>query len=372
MKALKLSLLVSSTGMINLLCVLGILGAFATHSARYEHQHELKHQWEAKEDQQQQPWRNASWRGQDEDCFAHGTWVSAPPRAPPYPQKWGNCGVQSKSGSESFWMPYAWRPTYQDVACARAVARAESFEGLKPICERLGNRTVLFVGDSLSYEQWESLVYLAGFSSAMIGRVEQRNMKTKRSRLASLCGEPKPGPGASSAQYIRNDRLQESAQYIQEDGCSYCFPFWDAVAEFDVVVFNTGAHVQPMVAAKQQFAAFVAALTAAYDGTEKKTFVYRTTVPGHPGCRLDRETNKTAGGQRPDVAKWPHGWEHIPPHNRFAVDLLRRKAPFVHILDAAIYSDSRPDRHNDRSDCLHYCQPGPVDWWNKVLLALLS
>ena len=140
------------------------------------------------------------------------------------------------------------------------------------------------------------------------------------------------------------------------------------MAVFDVVVFNTGAHVQPEAMARQQLAAFVAELTAAYNGTENKTFVYRTTVPGHPGCRLDR--NETAG-PRPDVAKWPHGWDLIPPLNRFAVDLLRREAPFVRILEAAFYSDARRDRHSSNADCLHYCQPGPVDWWNKVLLALL-
>ena len=96
--------------------------------------------------------------------------------------------------------------------------------------------------------------------------------------------------------------------------------------------------------------------------------MYRTTVPGHPGCRRTRDE---VPGQRNFTAKWPYGWDHIPPHNRHAVSLLRSKAPFVRILDAAFYADGRPDRHNSPRDCLHYCQPGPVDWWNKVLLALL-
>ena len=104
-----------------------------------------------------------NWRVVDEECFSHGTWVAAAPRPPPYPPRWGQCGP---------WVPYAWQPTDQDPGCQRAVARAETFENAtSPTgpCEHLAGRRVLFVGDSLSYEQWESLAYLSGYQRAMNG-----------------------------------------------------------------------------------------------------------------------------------------------------------------------------------------------------------
>ena len=76
--------------------------------------------------------------------------------------------------------------------------------------------------------------------------------------------------------------------------------------------------------------------------------------------------------RRRDLPRRPYSWDRIPPHNRLALSLLRRAAPFVRILDAAAFAEERPDRHASKGDCLHYCQPGPVDWWNKVLLALLE
>ena len=73
----------------------------------------------------------------------------------------------------------------------------------------------------------------------------------------------------SGTQYIRNDQLRERGALR----CEYCFPFWAAVAEFDVIVFNTGAHVLPEETSRKNMVDFVSELNAAHDRFPNKTFV---------------------------------------------------------------------------------------------------
>ena len=116
----------------------------------------------------------------------------------------------------------------------------------------------------------------------------------------------------------------------------------------------------------------MAALTAAFT-TERA----RHSCTGRPPaaairrCRSDRRRQRQQDRRRPillDVAKRVVarlGASLRTTALPWTSCAANRDALRAHRGSSPIYSDSRPDRHNDRSDCLHYCQPGPVDWWSE-------
>lgn len=47
--------------------------------------------------------------------------------------------------------------------------------------------------------------------------------------------------------------------------------------------------------------------------------------------------------------------------------------PIVHLLDVFPMTALRRDGHTAiDGDCLHYVNPGPVDWWNRLWMAYLE
>ena len=44
----------------------------------------------------------------------------------------------------------------------------------------------------------------------------------------------------------------------------------------------------------------------------------------------------------------------------------------LRFIEASQMSAERGDRHFGGGDCLHWCLPGPPDWWNKVLMLIMA
>lgn len=306
---------------------------------------------------------NSSYQGQNKTvvggvCLTEG-YYEAGNQSKPYSDRW--C---SKEGQD--WSDWMWVPTSKEsTQCSKIVSDVRTLGRIgdgPTVCEIFRNRSVLFVGDSLSYQQWESLVYSSGYEFSFPA-ITQRDKIKKMSPTMSLCynGEKHN----ATALYIRNDQLMDPPDH--SDNCNYCYPFWEHILNFDIIVFNRGAHIVSTDKIKKQTIEFSKKLNALLENNNKKSpkIYWRTTVPGHPSCGEHTTPSKR---HEDELVGNKFGWDVIPEQNGVMVEILSKAIPELRFINAEKMTSDRRDRHNSPSDCLHYCVPGPIDWWNQVLL----
>ncbi|KAJ8599042.1 hypothetical protein CTAYLR_007695 [Chrysophaeum taylorii] len=283
-------------------------------------------------------------------CLVKGTFVRGN-RSQPY-----HLGSKQQAGAKAMceddtaraWVDWNWHP--DDPACV--VARSDI-----DVCAALRNRSVLFVGDSTSFQQWESLSFRAGFQGQT--GMQQREARPKP---AIVCG------GARVA-YIRNDLLTEMEGSADLRGCDFCWPFKYQLQNYDVLVFNRGIHVVDTLRLVDQTREFAKYILESKRAKGRQLLFWRTTVPGHADC-----------GEHPSDV---NPKVYTPrPHHRYKWDVVQGQNVHValesfgphlfHYIDAYYISNRRRDRHVSKSDCLHYCLPGPPDDWNDHLLTTLA
>jgi hypothetical protein len=142
-------------------------------------------------------------------------------------------------------------------------------------------------------------------------------------------------------------------------------------------VFGHGAHAYSEGDMLAFFQDLRRSLETSYYRDLKKemniTFVWRTQLPGHPGC---------------DNFTEPYSYrrDNFPIYNDSTVDRYKYSTVLVNldkfatriardefhmaILDLEpLYG--RPDAHPGVDDCLHYCMPGPIDLVATLLLQKL-
>ena len=140
-----------------------------------------------------------------------------------------------------------------------------------------------------------------------------------------------------------------------------------------VIVLNRGSHFSPDAELLPAVLGVVRELATARPDL---LLVWRTTPAGHAGCA----THSAQGGApltvRPDEAGLPHHWGEFARQNEGVVAALAAQHPAVLVLDVVPMTALRRDSHtaraeNGKEDCLHYCQPGPVDGWVEGLVRVL-
>ena len=126
-------------------------------------------------------------------------------------------------------------------------------------------------------------------------------------------------------------------------------------------------------------AAFLSASVARGGGTRlKPSIFFRTTAPGYPTA--DLLAPDTPGGEPPVfkvpaqsanwvdamVAKGTSAYNHhmLPQLNAIAQRAYAAHAPVLDVMDTAEPMARRVDGH---LDLLHYCLPGPPDFYSEVL-----
>ena len=113
---------------------------------------------------------------------------------------------------------------------------------------------------------------------------------------------------------------------------------------------------------------------------------YRTSHTAQPACAALTHAPPLAGapppyveppGEAGDGFEWRpwYRWGNVVAQNAAAVAAL---PPDVDVLDVARPTNLRRDSHpifrygrTARQDCLHFCLPGPPDFWVELLLAIL-
>jgi hypothetical protein len=196
--------------------------------------------------------------------------------------------------------------------------------------------------------------------------------------------------------------------------------------EADILVLNVGHHYRAFDRTFSGYERFVEGVELSLRGVLKPTarLVVRTTNIGHIGCQNasrplhDRKVAWERLAERPGaIFEWsppnnsdtvrlepgrgnpisakssrrdPFDWRAPPLHEGAWSRVFRRSASFGHrfsLLNVS-FVDARPDGHvaqamrfSDESerksmwgnglDCLHYCFPGPADFWSLALFNLL-
>jgi hypothetical protein len=287
-----------------------------------------------------------------------GRWVRQTPSTIPYdyPREHKQCMSITRDSEElSSYRSYQWQP--DDSSCELSNWNQTDF------CRLVKHGTVLIVGDSLSFEMFESLLLLNGresvFGTISLSRRDQRTV------VMNVCDHMQ-----THVAYRRADHLENLNQLIEET-----FP--------TVLVLNRGAHyvpddelisdMQDTIAAIQSWQTRCQAL-----GIYCQLF-WRTTVPGHPECaEFTRPVNNLTRMEKLVRRSLSHStrtynWNQFKQQNQLVLRLLKESKVDHHVIDAYEINILRPDQHVDPNrDCLHNCLPGKVDVYNQLLLHFLK
>jgi len=261
-----------------------------------------------------------------------------------------------------------WAP--DDEQCAKVTHRVAAIDRAA-LCRILGGRSVLFVGDSLQFQLYQSFVYIVQpHLNIADGGTEPAAWSR---RVKSICGA-----SSGTVAFVRNDELTELPNCTDAEQCQ---PFWAEAQRADVLVWNRGAHVLDTNSTLAQTRSFADRLSA--PPLHHKLHLWRTTAVGHWPCgaespgrsQLPRSDDEGAHelrarhAHRPAHVWYLDTWKLIPEQSRLILATLRERAPHVRVVDAAAMLALRRDRHMvpPFQDCLHYCLPGPWDWVARTL-----
>jgi len=276
---------------------------------------------------------------------------------------------------------------------------------------RLGLGRILFVGDHTTLNQAVSLVSILGHNDDISLDPAVVPNFSKTIHCTDLPD--------FDVTYIRNDRLEEvviapspGSPNCGPDLSAYCYPWssdYAAYGQRQLLVFNTGYHWgadwEGYIINFKVFVGRIDEIAAADRARANDILMFRTSVPGHKDCHLysrpfqnyDRYCRGRVNG-----ARW-YWWGELPTYNDYAIRIINewniritvKSGPNIELLDVWLMTILRPDGHLSGNDagpscemeprgvpaespamepwgCLLYSLPGPIDWWNHLLVMQLT
>ena len=151
---------------------------------------------------------------------------------------------------------------------------------------------------------------------------------------------------------------------------------------YDVYVLNKGAHYSPL---DEFLSTYNRTIHDLLRGSPNALFLVRSTPIGHEGCETYRnhapltpaESDVLVETTVKSIGRQYH-WGDVLRQNAALRAFLASECP-----DRCIYIDVNPatmrraDSHymypkeNNRTDCFHYCSPGPMDMWMDLIVNTL-
>lgn len=240
--------------------------------------------------------------------------------------------------------------------------RIHEFDGKRLVSTLESNKhRLIYVGDSLNVDMGNSMACMMNNSSPT---VPHQLVKTIRDDFLGCPSKKDPASEYGTERYCSN--LTEVQRRWQTHIDNH------KITDRDILVVNTGAHWygRPENAAIA-FSAIANALSRVFRGT----LIVRTTVMGHKECQLFEEPLEPNGTLPLSLKDLPFNWANFGKLN----EMITKAVAASTLKDFKIlYVDmfeQRPDGHalgpGNKTDCLHYCVPGPIDWWNKLLYHII-
>ena len=304
------------------------------------------------------------------------------------------------------WTKWCWTPSDCDL---RPFLKAESCKLISKSGTSESQIDILFVGDSMTHQMYESFYMLHDGPGQPAGKHD--------AKVQTVCD------GKARVLFIRNDYIATSSSFEACSGktdslsehqrfpdkrTSICGDWTQYVARASIIVLNSGAHVIPAAKYNAVIQNTTEWLRKNADG---KQIIFRTTPPGHAGCNFFDEPTTSLPSEQTLVDRLiekQFGWDKVHAHNVLAAKHFKSlKNAFV--LDVENMTTLRPDGHRgDFGDCLvclcyaptrcvcqdtmfctmlitdrssrspvadvvqHYYLPGVVDEWVRLLFNFLA
>ena len=202
----------------------------------------------------------------------------------------------------------------------------------------------------------------------------------------TVCGPPNSGLSVR-ARFIRNELLWMNGFTDPNGGAipsrSFTMCEWaEAARSADLLCLNRGMHFAKEEIVVEQLGHTFDELRggrrhqhrASSSTSTPHSIVYRGTHAPIPSCHL---LDDPLPAPFPYIARDPltdaYHWADFEPQNMFARRLAKERN--ITYLDVHYQTSMRPGGHMPArkaapGDCAHYCLPGPIDEWVRLLLAL--
>ncbi|KAF1874935.1 hypothetical protein Lal_00007551 [Lupinus albus] len=249
------------------------------------------------------------------------------------------------------YLKYSWKP---------ASGSLPRFDGVKFLKKWRGKK-ILFVGDSLSLNMWQSL-------SCMI-HASVPHANTSYSRKTSTVTFQEYGVT------IHLDRTPYLVDIIPQKVGLLMFGIfrWDYIRDGPNLVKN----MDRLDAFEKGLTTWAHWVDTNVDPNKTKVF-FQGISPFHSKGQEWNQPNKTCSGEKEPVSgsKYPSG---LPPATTVVNNVLDKMKNPVFLLDITLLSQLRKDAHpssysgdHPGNDCSHWCLPGLPDTWNQLLYAALD
>ncbi|KAG2332724.1 hypothetical protein Bca4012_017661 [Brassica carinata] len=279
-------------------------------------------------------------------------------------------------------LKYSWQPD----SCI-----IPRFDGLA-FLNKLRGKRVMFVGDSLSLNMWESLACMIHSSVP-----DSKTTFIKRTPLSSLIFQEY---GVTlylyRTPYLVDISKEDVGRVLNLGTIEGGAGVWK---DMDILVFNSwhwwlhkGVQSQgwdfirngsSLIRDMDRLDAFNKGLTTWAQWVDQNVNISQTRVffqgisPTHYMGREWNEPRKTCNGQMQPLTGSTYPGGSLPAASIVSRVLSSMKTP-VYLLDITTLSQLRKDAHpstyggDGGTDCSHWCLPGLPDTWNQLLYAALS
>nr|GMC72701.1 protein trichome birefringence-like 43 [Ipomoea batatas] len=299
----------------------------------------------------------------------------------PFIQKQFRCDTNGRPDKE--YSKYKWQP----FGC-----KMDSFYGAE-FREILKGKKMMFVGDSLSNNQWQSLTCMlhvlhlesdaaANYTLNRVGEVSNFTLTTynasifyhRRMFLVDLDKE-------NGERILKLDSISEGPNWKEMDFIIFDTwhwwlhtgrkQAWDWVREGNVT-YKDGDRVVLYTKALKTWAKWV---DSEVDTKKTKVF-FQGVSPDHWQDGVNGSQPKTCIGE-----KLPNTKEGCTlPAEDVLEGVLKNMTKLVYLLDITRLSQIRPDGHpsvygvggHSSPDCTHWCLPGVPDAWNQLLYSAIT
>eukprot|EP00253_Pinus_taeda_P029240 PITA_29240 len=335
-------------------------------------------------------------RGPRKCNFFRGTWVhdDSYPLYPagqcPYLVE-GRVNCRQNGRPDSDYEKWRWKPHGCSIPRFNA----------KDMLWRLRGKRLMFVGDSISRSQWESMVCIL----QTVIPSDRRTMVYGNSLMIFKALDYKAYVEFFWAPFlVQNSMTRTNKRILRLDSVGKNGIYWKGV---DVLVFETShwwSHgrgitwdsildgnrlyrdMDPMRAYRKALTTWANWISANID-PEKTLVFYRTTSPNHESSSLWNDPNGQRCYNQSEPVQIPGYKPPVLSEVPIAKQVVKRTSFPVTLLDITAMSEYRKDGHpsvyssdfNTQQrrfplqfgDCGHWCLPGVPDIWNELLYASL-